>query len=317
MARTADGRSTLVEVKAVDDAYPLFGQIVTDPPLPLQDLLAQTNGAYGAAVDPSLLTRLDLKTGDRITIGGATIALRAALTGEPDKLTGGIGLGPRLLISNAALQASGLIQPGSLVRWLYRLRLPESESSDRAVTAVEKQAQTAFPDAGWEIRTRNKASPQLERNVERFTQFLTLVGLTTLLVGGIGVANAVSAHLARKRDSIATMKALGATGGSVFAIYCAQMLLVALFAAAIGAALGAALPYLLSWEFGALIPFPVAPSLHPGVLALSIVYGLLTALAFALWPLGRAHEISVAMLFRDQVAAERRWPRRRYVIATG
>jgi putative ABC transport system permease protein len=314
MARTSDGRSTLVEVKAVDDAYPLFGAVATDPQMPLANLFAQNNGAFGAAVDPALLTRLDLKPGDRITIGGAAIELRAALTSEPDKLTGGIGLGPRLLISDAALQASGLIQPGSLVRWLYRLRLPEGDSSDRAVTALEKQAQAAFPDAGWEIRTRSKASPQLERNVERFTQFLTLVGLTTLMVGGVGVANAVSAHLARKRDAIATMKALGATGGSVFTVYCAQILLVALLAAGIGAILGAALPYLVTWGFGAIIPFPVAPSLHPGVLALSIAYGLLTALAFALWPLGRAHDIPVSMLFRDQVAAERRWPRRRYVI---
>jgi putative ABC transport system permease protein len=316
MARTSDGRSTLVEVKAVDDAYPLFGAVATEPQMPLARLFAPNNGAFGAAVDPALLTRLDLKTGDRITIGSAVIELRAALNSEPDKLTGGIGLGPRLLISDAALQASGLIQPGSLVRWLYRLRLPATDSGDRAVTALEKQAQAAFPDAGWEIRTRSKASPQLERNVERFTQFLTLVGLTTLMVGGVGVANAVSAHLARKRDAIATMKALGATGGSVFTVYGAQILLVALFAAAIGAILGAALPYFITWGFGAIIPFPVAPSLHPGVLALSIAYGLLTALAFALWPLGRAHDIPVSMLFRDQVAAERRWPRRRYVVGT-
>jgi putative ABC transport system permease protein len=316
MARTGDGRSTLVEVKAVDDAYPLFGAVVTDPQMPLVALFAEHGGTYGAAADPALMTRLDLKTGDRVTIGNAVIELRAALTSEPDKLTGGIGLGPRLLVSAAALQASGLIQPGSLVRWQYRLRLPDADTSEHAVTAVEKQAQTAFPDVGWEIRTRSKASPQLERNVERFTQFLTLVGLTTLLVGGVGVANAVSAHLARKRDAIATMKALGATGGSVFAVYCTQILLVALLAAVIGAALGATLPYVLTWVFGAIIPLPVEPSLHPGVLALSIVYGLLTALAFALWPLGRAHDISVSMLFRDQIAAERRWPRRRYVIAT-
>ena len=316
MARTSDGRSNLVEVKAVDANYPLFGSVTTEPAMALPAVLAQHDGAFGAAVDPALLTRLDLKTGDRITIGSTTIELRAALVSEPDKLTGGIGLGPRLLISDAALQASGLIQPGSLVRWLYRLRLPENNTSDRAVTAVEKQAQATFPDAGWEVRTRSKASPQLERNVERFTQFLTLVGLTTLLVGGVGVANAVSAHLARKRDPIATMKALGATGGNVFTVYCTQMLLVALFAAAIGATLGAALPYVVSWAFGAIIPLPVAPAVHPQVLALAIIYGLLTALAFALWPLGRAHDISVSMLFRDQVAAERRWPRRRYIAAT-
>jgi putative ABC transport system permease protein len=315
MARTSDGRSTLVEIKAVDDAYPLFGTVATDPGMPLAALFAQNNGAFGAAVDPTLLTRLDLKTGDRITIGNAVIELRAALTSEPDKLAGGIGLGPRMLLSTAALRASGLVQPGSLVRWQYRLRLPDADSSDGAVTAVEKQVQAAFPDAGWEVRTRSKASPQLERNVERFTQFLTLVGLTTLLVGGVGVANAVTAYLARKRDAIATMKALGATGGTVFAVYCVQMMLVALFAALLGAALGAALPFVITWAFGSIIPLPVAPSLHPGVLALSIAYGLLTALAFALWPLGRAHDISVSMLFRDQVAAERSWPRRRYVIA--
>ncbi len=316
MARTGDGRTTLVEVKAVDNAYPLLGAATTDPEMPLPALLARQGEAFGAAADPALLTRLDLKPGDRITIGKAVIELRAALKSEPDKLAGGIGFGPRVLISQAALRASGLLQPGSLVRWQYRLRLPATDSGDSAIAAIQKQAQTQFPNAGWEIRNRNKASPQLERNVERFSQFLTLVALTALLVGGVGVANAVASHLARKRDVIATMKALGATGADVFAVYCTQVLLVALFATAIGAGLGAALPFVIVWAFGALIPLPVAPALHLGVLTLSIAYGLLTALAFALWPLGRAHDISVSMLFRDQVAAERRWPRSRYVVMT-
>jgi len=315
MVRTNDGRSTLVEVKAVDDRYPLFGALATDPAMPLPALFAEDIGTFGAAVDPALLARLDLKTGDRITIGSATIALRAALTGEPDKLAAGIGLGPRVLISAAALRATGLIQPGSLVRWQYRLRLPPDDAGDSAVTALEKLAQAEFPDAGWEVRTRSKASPQLERNVERFSQFLTLVGLTTLLVGGVGVANAVASHLARKRDVIGTMKALGATGTGVFAVYCIEIMLVALFATLLGAGFGAALPFAIVRAFGAIIPLPVAPALHPEVLALAIAYGLFTALAFALWPLGRAHDISVSMLFRDQIAAERRWPRPRYVAA--
>ncbi len=321
MARTvtkvaADGRSTLVEVKAVDAAYPLFGAVATAPAMPLAALFAQTGGDFGAAVDPALLTRLDLKIGDRINIGNAAIELRAALINEPDKLAGGIGLGPRVLMSEAALRATGLLQPGSLVRWQYRLRLPGTDASDGAVGSIERQAQTQFPQAGWEIRTRSKASPQLERNVGRFTQFLTLVGLTTLLVGGVGVANAVAGHLARKRDVIATLKALGATGGGVFAVYCAEILLVAAFATLLGAALGAALPFAIADAFGGIIPLPVAPALHPSVLALAIAYGLLTALAFALWPLGRAHDMSTAMLFRDQIAAERRWPRLRYIAAT-
>jgi putative ABC transport system permease protein len=315
MARSGGGQMTLVEVKAVDDAYPLFGKVVSDPDMPLSALLAEKDGAFGAGVDPALLARLNLKVGDRITIGSATIEMRAALIKEPDRLSAGISLGPRVLVSEAALRATGLIQPGSLVRWQYRLRLPAG-TSDRAVASIRKEAQSAFPDAGWEIRTRDKASPQLERSVERFSQFLTLVALTTLLVGGVGVANAVAAHLARKRDAIGTMKALGASGADIFAIYCVQILAVAFVATAIGAAIGAALPFAISWWFGAIIPLPVTPSLHPSVLVLSICYGMLTALAFALWPLGRAHDISVSMLFRDQIAAERAWPRPRYVIAT-
>ncbi len=138
MARTSDGRSSLVETKAVDDNYPLYGAVTTDPAAPLSELLAQNGGAFGAVVDPALLTRLDLKIGDKINIGAAVIALRAALISEPDKLSGSIGLGPRVLVSAAALQATGLLQPGSLVRWQYRLRLPDTNSSDDAVAAVQK-----------------------------------------------------------------------------------------------------------------------------------------------------------------------------------
>lgn len=315
MARTAGGQTALVELKAVDSAYPLFGSVAADPNLPLRALFAEKDGAFGAAADPALLVRLNLKTGDRITLGSATIALRAALITEPDKLSGGIGFGPRVLVSDAALRASGLIQPGSLVRWQYRLRLPPG-TSDGAVAALDKQAQAQFPDAGWEIRTRDKATPQLERNVERVTEFLTLVALATLLVGGVGVANAVAAHLNRKRDAIGTMKALGASGANVFAIFWAEIVLVGSLAAAVGAVLGAALPFAIASWLKTIMPLPVEPALHPAVLGLSFSYGVLTALAFALWPLGRAHDISVSILFRDQIAPERPWPRPRYVIAT-
>jgi putative ABC transport system permease protein len=309
--------ATLVEVKAVDAAYPLFGEVALEPAMPLADALARQGDAFGAAADPTLLLRLDLKPGDRITIGTANIELRAALKTEPDKLAGGIGFGPRVLMSEAALRATGLIQPGSLVRWHYRLRLPGNDAGDSAAAAVVEQAKTQLPDAGWEVRTSSNASPQLERSIERFSQYLTLVGLTALLVGGVGVANAVKSHLDRKRDVIGTLKAVGATGGDVFAIYLVQILLVALIASIIGAALGATLPYLIVWTLATNIPLPVSPALHPGVLALSIVYGLLTALAFALWPLARAQEVSVATLFRDMIGGERRWPHRRYVVATG
>ncbi len=315
MAQTPDGRTALVELKAVDGAYPLYGAVVLEPTVDLPALFAPRGGAFGAAADPALLARLDLKTGDRLKVGSAMIEVRAALKTEPDKLVGGIGFGPRLLLNDEALRATGLVQPGSLVRWHYRLRLPDIDATDSAAVAVVAQAEAQFPEAGWEIRTRTNASPQLQRNVERFTQFLTLVGLTALLIGGVGVANAVKSHLDRKREVIATMKALGATGGGVFAIYLSQVLVLALIGALIGLVIGAALPFLIAWVFGAIIPLPMQPALRPAELLLALLYGLLTASAFAVWPLGRAHDIPVSALFRDEIAAQRAWPRRRYAAA--
>lgn len=316
MARTEDGRSALVEIKSVDSAYPLYGRTVLDPAVPLQDALTRRDGVFGAAADPALLSRLDLKPGARVRIGNATIEVRAALLAEPDKLAGGIGFGPRLMIGQDALRATGLLQPGSLVRWHYRVRLPANAAGDASTAALVNDAKNRLPDAGWDIRSRTNASPQLERNVERFTQFLTLVGLTALLVGGVGVANAVKSHLDRKRGTIAAMKSLGASGYRVFATYLAQVMLLAAIGAAIGMALGALLPFALSALFGSVLPLPIEPSLHAGQLLLALGYGLLTALTFALWPLGRTHDIPASALFRDHVDSQRSLPRPPYAIAT-
>jgi putative ABC transport system permease protein len=316
MARNPDGNATLVEMKAVDGAYPLFGETKLDPAETLADALAQRDGAFGAAADPILLTRLGIEPGARLTIGNANFDIRAVLTGEPDKLAGGIGFGPRLLVSQDALRATGLLQPGSLVRWHYRLRLPQSDATDAMAKEVTTQARAQFPEAGWDIRNRTNASPQLERNVERFTQFLTIVGLTALLIGGVGVGNAVKSHLDRRREVIATMKALGASGRRVFAVYLTQVLLLAAVGGMIGMALGAILPFLIAWTFGAIIPLPIVAGLHPAELVLALIYGMLTALAFALWPLGRAHDVPVGALFRDAVEPQPRWPRKIYVTLT-
>ncbi len=316
MARDGAGQATLVEMKAVDRDYPLFGTVNLDPRGRLDAALAERDGVYGAVADPTLMARLHLKRGAHLAVGKATFEIRAALASEPDKLAGGIGFGPRLMVSEAALTATGLIQPGSLVHWHYRLRLPRDDTSDAAADNVIAQARARFPQAGWEIRSRSNASPRLERNVERFTQFLTIVGLTALLVGGVGVGNAVKSHLDRRRDVIATMKALGATGRRVFAVYLTQVLLLATIGGLIGIAAGAALPYLVSFLFGKLIPLPIEASLHPSDLLLALVYSLLTALAFALWPLGRAHDVAVGALFRDAVAPQPAWPRKGYIALT-
>src|SRR6201996_3161945 len=313
MARTGDGRLALVEIKAVDQAYPMLGQLSLEPKMPVADLLAERDGAYGAAVDQTLLARLDLKLGDRVTIGSATFQLRSVVDAEPDRLAGGLGFGPRFLISEPALRATGLLQPGSLVRWIYRLKLPDDAAGDKAMSALIDEVRTALPQAGWEIRSRSNASPQLERTISGFTQFRTLVGLAALLVGGVGVANAVKSHIDRRRDVIAAFKALGATGRDVFAIYLTQVVVLAGLGSAIGLVAGAALPFIIVGLFGKLLPLPVVPALHPDELLLSLVYGLLTALAFGLWPLGRVHDVPVAALFREAVSSEWHRPRWRYL----
>jgi len=313
MARAEDGRLALVELKAVDGAYPMLGALTLEPNIALADLLAERDGAFGAAADSTLLARLDLKLGDRVTIGGASFQIRSVVDAEPDKLAGGVGLGPRFLVSEAGLRATGLLQPGSLVRWQYRVKLPDGAAGDRATTALVNDVRSALPQAGWGIRSRSNASPQLERTISRFTQFLTLVGLAALLVGGVGVANAVKSHIDRRRDVIAAFKALGATGRDVFTIYLTQVVVLAGIGSAIGLAAGAALPFIIVGVFGKLLPLPVVPALHPDELALSFVYGLLTALAFGLWPLGRVHDVPVAALFREAVASEWHRPRWRYL----
>ena len=313
MARSQDGKLALVELKAVDGNYPMLGELSLEPKMPMADLLAERDGAFGAAVDSTLLARLDLKLGDRITIGNATFQIRSAVAAEPDKLAGNVGLGPRVLVSEASLRATGLLQPGSLVRWIYRLKLPDNAADERAATQLIENARSALPEAGWEIRSRGNASPQLERSISRFTQFLTLVGLAALLVGGVGVANAVKSHIDRRRDVIASFKALGATGRDVFTIYLTQVVVLAGIGSVIGLAAGAALPFVIVGVFGKLLPLPVIPALHPDELALSFIYGLLTALAFGLWPLGRVHDVPVAALFREEVAREWHRPRWGYL----
>jgi len=317
MAIAGEKGSGLVEMKAVDSGYPTVGVLETDPQLAPADLFAERDGAFGAAVDPALLARLDLKVGDRVTVGGAAVELRARLVTEPDQIADGIGFGPRLMISQEALRATGLIQPGSLVRWTYRLILPPAMSNEEGLTRIEAEASRVLPEAGWRIRTRVNADPRFAKNIERFTQFLTLVGLTALLVGGVGVANAVRGFVDRKRASIATLKSLGAPGGQVVMLYLTQVMLIAAFAIAIGLAVGAVLPFLVTGLLGHLLPIPIQPVIAFQELGIALLYGVLTALVFAIAPLGRAHDVPVSGLFRDQIDPERRWPRRRYLAALG
>tara|TARA_R110002096_G_scaffold122204_7_gene264542 strand:- start:5 stop:2584 length:2580 start_codon:yes stop_codon:yes gene_type:complete len=307
MARRADGNDqTLVELKAVDAAYPLTGRVETESGAdfaPLLQRAADADGLWGALAVPELLARLDLEVGDTLKLGNLTFQIRDTLTVEPDRLATGFGFGPRLMISAPALRESGLIQPGSLMDWVYRVNLPANANSDADMERIAVEADEKFPLAGWDIDTRNNASPGLRRNIERFAQFLTLVGLTALVIGGVGVANAVRAYLDTKQKVIATLKSVGASGGFVFRVYLFQILILALVGIAIGLVAGAAVPFVAAGFLRDILPVDTAMGIYPQELALAVLYGILTTLVFALWPLGKIQQVSPTALFRDEAAA--------------
>lgn len=316
MARLADGSDqTLVEVKAVDGLYPLYGAFIAEPAMPLDEILAETDGIHGAAAADILFDRLGLSIGDRVSLGNAEFELRAQVVSEPDAISDGFGLAPRLLVSLDGLRASGLIQPGSLVEHSYKVKLPEP-TSEAALRQIAERATEAFPEAGWSIRSRTNAAPALSSNVERFSQFLTLVGLTALVVGGVGVANAVRAYLDSKRGVIATFKSLGASGRFVFTVYLVQILAIAGIGIAVGLVLGALMPLAASAMLSSVLPVPAAGGLYPGALGLAALFGVLVTLAFALLPLGRARDVPATALFREMGFDPRGLPRLVYVFAT-
>ena len=314
MVRLEDGSDqTLVEAKAVDAAYPLYGAVETTLSEPFQQQLAERDGVYGAIAPDILFQRLGLSVGDRVMLGEQTFELRAELLNEPDAISDGFGLAPRLLVSMDALRASGLLQEGSMVEHGYKIRMPPGTSEDE-IEAVREAAGTDFPEAGWSIRSRTNAAPSLSSNIERFSQFLTLVGLTALVVGGVGVANAVRAYLDSKRGVIATFKSLGASGALVFAIYLIQILIIAIVGIAIGLVLAALMPFAASAMLAAVLPIPSEGGIYPGALALAAVFGLMVTLAFAILPLGRARDVPATALFRELGLEGRGLPRAIYVI---
>jgi putative ABC transport system permease protein len=306
----ASGERMLVELKAVAQAYPLYGE-ASVAGLPIQTALAPQGGLPGLAAEQVVLDRLGLKPGDVVRLGEAKFRVAGAITAEPDRVASPTVLGPRAMIRLEALAATGLVQPGTLARYEMRVRLaPTTDAA--AFSAAFRQA---FPDQGFRVRDATQAAPQVQTLVGRTESFLTLVGLTALLVGGIGVANGVTAWLGARAKSIATLKCLGASARVIFMVYALQLSVLAGLGTLIGLAVGAALPFALAQLVGDALPVPPRFGIYPAPLALAALYGLLCAACFALWPLARAREIPAIALFRDAVDASARRPRGAWLVA--
>ena len=294
------GARMLVELKAVDAAWPLVGAAPLDPEQPVQAALA----SGGVVADPLVLQRLGIAPGAMVRLGSATLTLRAALTAEPDRVASPSFLGPRVLIGLAALPATGLVQPGSIVQYRLRAVLPAGQSAAATLAALRE----AFPDTGWRLRDPAGAAPGVRRFIAETGLFMTLVGLTALLVGGIGVANGVRAWLDGRARSIATLRCLGAAPALVFRVCLIQVMALACAGVLLGLLIGAVLPILAAPLLTGLLPTAPRLGLFPGPLALAAGCGLLTAASFALWPLARALRISGAALFREPLLPSRVWP---------
>ena len=296
----------LVELKGVDDRWPLFGAPRLRPVQDLRDVIAcEDDGVCGVAAEQTLLDRLHVKRGDLIKLGDATFRIMAALDAEPDRISTGFSLGPRMLVAAKSLPATGLVTPESLVNYTYRIALKGAPADPvRAKSRINQfrdTAQARFPEAGWNIRDRGDAAPGIKRFVEQLTMFLTLVGLVALGVGGVGTGQAILAFLDRKRADIAILKTLGASGSFVFTVFFLQVMAVALLATAVGAALGAALPFAIVWIYGDALPVPPTFGFYPIPILLAVAFGLLSAVAFAVPPLSRARAVPPASLFRDVI----------------
>ncbi|MFN3944231.1 MAG: ABC transporter permease [Allosphingosinicella sp.] len=290
MAARLDGNeSVLVELKGVDDAYPLYGALRMEP-----GALAPRPSGTDVAVGPELADRLGLGIGDRLRIGAAELRIVGFIAEEPDRVGQGFTMGSTALVDRAGLAATGLVQPGSLFTSAYRIRIAPGGDPD----PVRERLTQSFRDAGFQIQDRSNGAPGVRRFIERLGQFLTLVGLAALIIAGIGVGNGVSSYLDMKRGIIATLKLLGATSATIFQSYLIQIGLVALGAILLGLAVGALVPGIVLLVAGDALPVAPRLSVYPLPLLASALYGLLIAFVFALVPLARARTVPAASLFR-------------------
>jgi putative ABC transport system permease protein len=294
----------LTQVKAVDTAYPLIGELQ----LEAGDLPTALQGK-GAVMDGVLADQAGLKLGDQFKLGATEFTLKGRILREPDSATGGFALAPRTIVLTTDLAQSGLLQPGTLYNTAYRMLVPKGSN----LGALQTKTEAHLATSGLQWSDSRRAAPGVERFVERIAAFLVLVGLAGLAVGGVGVAAAVRSYLESKISTIATLRTLGATGGLIFQTYLLQIALLVALGVAIGLGLGIGLPLVLAKPIQNALPFPAEITLYPRPVIEATFYGITAAFLFALWPLARSEKIRAAALYRGGLSGG--LPRARYMLA--
>ena len=297
MAEAADGERRLVEMRGVAGPYPLVGKVELSGAPSLAQALAPDGDAAGAAVEKTLLDKLHLKLGARFKIGNVPMVAQAVLISEPDRLSRGFSLGPRVLTRADVVRRGGFLVPGLPFGETARIALAPGAPlipSERSI----RQALKASGPGGYRLHDRTDATPGLSRLIDELEYFLGFIGLASLVAGGLGVFGAVSAFLDGKTKSIAVLKALGAKGDLARDVYLIQIGLLAALGVTIGLAVGAAAPLILGEAIKSISPVPALFAVYPRPLIRAAAFGLLAAAAFGLAPLGRARATPPAALFR-------------------
>nr|WP_298929311.1 FtsX-like permease family protein [uncultured Erythrobacter sp.] len=288
-----NGRAAPVELKAVDDKWPLYGTLIlvdgTETGAPT------ANDAYLAQ---GALDRLDIAVGDKFRIGTIELTAAGVIENEPDRLSEGFQLGPTVIVAEQVPLDGGLLAPGSLYQSKYRIAF-DDQSADPET--VEEALTEEFPNAGFDFRSRDRASPGADRFVRQMSDFLTLVGLAALVIAGIGIAGGVSSYLDQRRASIATFKVLGASSRDIVRIYTLQIAVAAIIGSIAGLAVGVLITPLLGSALQGLLPVESGFIIEPAPLILAASYGLLVAFAFAAAPLLRARSYPAMALMRSRV----------------
>lgn len=292
MAQAGAQQTQLVELKAVESGYPFYGELVTDPARALPTLI----GDGRALVHESLLARLGLRVGDHLRVGASDLTISGVILKEPDRAVGVFSLGPRVLIAAADLDRTGLIRPGSRVRYRTLFRLPEG----RDAQVFRDRLALALP-AAQRVATYTQAQPGLRRFWDQLTMYLGLTGLVALMVGGIGVAVSVNAFVREKQSAIATMKALGAGWRVLLSAYLLQTALLGLGGSALGALLGSLVQPLLAPALTRLLPIELTLSFSPRAVLGGLAMGVAVTLLYALWPLLQIRRVPPALILRSEV----------------
>ena len=291
----------LVELKAVEDQYPLYGQVEMTPQQPLHASLASLDcpslPCFGALVQESLLIGLGLQLNDHVKIGQAWFAVTGILVKEPDRVASAFSLGPRVLISSQALHATDLVKPGSRIRERYLLRVPES----LALGPLRGELQGRLGSEGAGVSSYRDAQPRIRRFLDQLTTYLGLIGLTSLFVGGIGIACTIHGFMRQRLTTVAILKTLGADAGLLIRVYLLQSLFMGLLGSMAGVAIGVGLQRLLPALLGALIPIDVSSQVTLLPLGKGLLVGVVTTLCFTIWPLLAIREIPPALVFRREV----------------